>query len=733
MATQHSGRQCPFTDPERLFEDLSLARGESGLPFSDTYQARMVTRYDEIVQALHDPATFSSAPTVPELPSPWREKFEDRVPPRTLFGLDNPDHDRLRASVNTFFIPRRLARYEHWIEAEAHRLIDTFAATGTTDLKTSFALPLPVRVVSHLVGLDADRAEWISAALDFFLDPRYAHRPGTPESRAELLLELHAYVREVMAERKIRRRDDLVSHIWNERDLGNVEMTDFEMLSMFPGLILAGQETSSNFICMALSHLLADPARYSAAQRDEDARAAALEELFRYESPITGMKRLVTTDTVLGGVPLKAGEIVLLAYASGSRDSSKFAHPDRIDFSRTWGVPHLGFGQGMHACIGAALSRLLLRIELRVLHERLPDLRLAVPAADLEHSEVSEGRGIVALPVAWSPQSVRVDRHRTSGTAVMRQAIPVTVTERRKLTYDVVELTLRPDDPSDLPVWEPGAHVDLELPDGALRQYSLCGTPGARTLRIAVLNEPAGRGGSRTVHERVHVGDRLAVRGPRNHFRLKPASSYVFVAGGIGVTPLLPMIDVAASRRDSWKLIYLGRSQDRMAYLRELVAAYGSHVVVWPSDERGRFDLDRIWAEFADHDTGVYACGPERLLSALEDIARRREVEHRLVLERFAPRQVEHGPNRPVIVALARSGDEIVVAEDESILDAINRAGASVLSTCREGACGTCEVRVLDGVPEHRDSVLSVEERLANDTMMTCVSRCRGNRLVLDI
>jgi ferredoxin-NADP reductase len=309
----------------------------------------------------------------------------------------------------------------------------------------------------------------------------------------------------------------------------------------------------------------------------------------------------------------------------------------------------------------------------------------------------------------------------------------VTVADRRALTPDVVELTLTAERTEPFPDWEPGAHIDLELPDGALRQYSLCGRPGAAELRIAVLREDGGRGGSVAVHDRLRVGDRLRVRGPRNHFRLRPAGTLLFVAGGIGITPLLPMIEEAAHRGSDWRLLYLGRSADRMAYLDELTARHGARVEAWPSRDRGRLDLDRAWDRLPDRDGYVYACGPEVLLTGLEDSARRAGREDHLVVERFAARPAVHGPNHAFEVVLARSGAVVAVAEDDTVLDAVNRAGAGVLSTCREGTCGTCEVRVLDGVPEHRDSVLSLEERLAEETMMTCVSRCRGRRLVLDL
>src|SRR3954470_8584910 len=201
--------RCPFSDCRALHADLALVRAEPGPVWSEALQRWVVARYDDVVEALHAPDVFSSHPTVPQFPSPWRERFAGRVPDRgTLIGLDTPDHDRLRSAVNTFFVPRTLARFEPWIREQAHRMVDTFVADGQADLKTAFALPLPLQVISHIVGLDADRWDWIGAALGFFLGPRDIYHPGTPEEKAELLLDLHDYIREVMEERRADRRDD---------------------------------------------------------------------------------------------------------------------------------------------------------------------------------------------------------------------------------------------------------------------------------------------------------------------------------------------------------------------------------------------------------------------------------------------------------------------------------------------------------------------------------------------
>jgi cytochrome P450 len=308
MTDPTAAARCPFTDPHRLVADLADARATAGLPRSDALDARVVARYPDVVAALHDPVTFSSRPTVPDIPPPFADLLGGRVPTRgTLLGHDDPDHGRLRSAVNGFFLPRRLARYESWIRERAHRVVDGFVHDGTVDLKPQFALPLPLQVISHLVGLDPDRHAWLHRSLGFFLGPGDPH-PGTPQEKAVLLLELHDHLLELMEERRTDRRDDLISHVWDQRDSGAVEMSDFEMLSLFPGLMLAGHETTSNLICTGLSHLLADPARYEQAMQDDASRAAALEELLRYESAITGMRRLVTRDTELGGEQLHAGE-----------------------------------------------------------------------------------------------------------------------------------------------------------------------------------------------------------------------------------------------------------------------------------------------------------------------------------------------------------------------------------------------------------------------------------------
>jgi ferredoxin-NADP reductase len=309
------------------------------------------------------------------------------------------------------------------------------------------------------------------------------------------------------------------------------------------------------------------------------------------------------------------------------------------------------------------------------------------------------------------------------------------VTAREMRAEGVVSLTLADPGGAQLPAWTPGAHIDLLL-DDAVRQYSLCGTPGDQhSWRIAVLLDPDGRGGSRRVHETLQVGDQVAVRGPRNHFPLHSVPRYIFLAGGIGITPILPMVAAATEAGAGWQLYYGGRSQASMAFLDEL-APYGERVILWPQDTRGLLPLDQVLGTPADG-VLVYCCGPEGLLAAAEQRCAAWPAGS-LHLERFAAKPqpepaADQAGEAPFEVVCQRSGLTITVPPGQSIIDALDENGVSVLSSCLEGVCGTCETRVLEGVPDHRDSLLSEDEREANEYMMICVGRSKSDRLVLDL
>jgi ferredoxin-NADP reductase len=319
------------------------------------------------------------------------------------------------------------------------------------------------------------------------------------------------------------------------------------------------------------------------------------------------------------------------------------------------------------------------------------------------------------------------------------ELVPVRVTSIRWESDGVISLELGRPDGAALPAWDAGAHIDILLPSGQVRQYSLTGAPWEPGYRIAVLREAEGRGGSVELHDTVRAGQILRIRPPRNHFVLEPAASYLFLAGGIGITPILAMIHSLEGEGRAAKIVYGGRTRSSMAFLAELeCVGRWCTVELVPEDERGLIDLAGAIGQL-EPGALIYACGPAAMLTAVEHVCAGRQISDRLRLERFTAGQDATGAqlgseavNTEIEVELARSAQVVLVPPDVSILHAI-RDIAPVLSSCEEGYCGTCETRVLEGIPEHRDTVLTEAERQSNKTMMTCVSRALTPRLVLDV
>ncbi|MEU1278880.1 PDR/VanB family oxidoreductase [Streptomyces sp. NPDC005805] len=321
------------------------------------------------------------------------------------------------------------------------------------------------------------------------------------------------------------------------------------------------------------------------------------------------------------------------------------------------------------------------------------------------------------------------------------------VTARTEPAEGVVRLRL---EAPGLPAWEPGAHIDLVLPSGLVRPYSLCGDPAeADVYTVAVRRVEDGRGGSREVHEQLTEGTELEIRGPRNRFPLAPAPGYLFVAGGIGITPVLPMVRAVAAAGLPWRLLYCGRSRASMPFLGELTELArsagrpqaggptrpagsegpGGRLLVVPEDEDGLPDLAAFLAGTAPG-TAVHTCGPAPLMAAVGDLL---PAGCTLRLERFAAGAATAAadPGTAFEVELRRTGAVVPVAAGQSVLAAVRERLPDVLYSCEQGFCGTCRQRVLDGEVDHRDELLGEEER--KDAMLLCVSRCHGKRLVLDL
>lgn len=338
----------------------------------------------------------------------------------------------------------------------------------------------------------------------------------------------------------------------------------------------------------------------------------------------------------------------------------------------------------------------------------------------------STSAAAVAVPEPASP----ADAQPAVATATLDpELLELVVTQLTWEADGVVSLTLAAPDGSALPPWEPGAHIELALPSGRLRHYSLFGDPDERhQYRIGVLRQDSGRGGSREIHIGLPAGSRLRVRAPRNNFRLQPADRYLFIAGGIGITGVWAMAEAVAARGADWSFVYGGRTRAGMAFIEDVRALDPDRVEIVPQDECGLPDLESIISQQPEG-TGVYCCGPPPLLDAVARLVDERP-DLQLHVERFTASAPTGGA--AIEVELRRSGATVEVGCGETILQAVRRVLPSVPASCEQGVCGSCRSVVLDGEPEHRDQLLSDAERAAGQILI-CVSRAKGDRLALDL
>lgn len=772
MAEQRPGSAvgCPFAPEEA---SLALARdfdpfvadymadpagfvrrvaGEQPIFFARGLGYWVVTRYDTIKAIFRDPWTFSPAnvlePIVP--PGPEVRAVLDRhgyAMARTLVNEDEPQHMQRRRVLMAPFTPEHLASHEPLVRRLVREAVDRFVDLGRVDLVERLLWPVPFAVALHFLGIDEEdqkRMKRFSIAhtVNAFGRP-------TPDERlaiAETVGQFWQFSGEILE--KMRKTPDgpgWMRYSIRQQKLHPEIVTDSYLHSMMMAIIVAAHETTAFAAANAVRRLLAHPTAWRELHEDPSLISPAVEECLRVDGSIASWRRKTTREVEVEGVRLPAGARLLMVVASANRDPVHFPDPETLDVRRENAQDHLTFGFGAHQCLGKNLGRMEIQIMLEELTRRLPHLRLC--EQELEWVANLSFRGPQHLWVEWDPAenperrepSLRDRSHpaRIGAPLARDRARRLSVRSVERLAEDVVGLVLEAPDGSALPRWSPGAHVEVECgdPDRA-RAYSLCSDPEETgSWRIAVLREPRGRGGSAWIHDVVRPGTVLRVRGPRNRFPFDEAFSgpILFLAGGIGVTPLLPMAARVRALGRDYRFIYCGRSRARMAFLEELRAAHGPRLELAVSEEGTRLDLEALVASLPAG-VRIWACGPIRMLDALERLLEGRP-EGTLTTERFAAQASRLDPSREraFAVELAHTGLTLEVPPDRTLLEVLRAANVDLPSDCEEGLCGTCEVEVLEGEVDHRDAVLSRAERAQNRKMMACCSRAAGPRLVLGL
>lgn len=732
-------------------EYVRWAREQEPIFYSPKLGYWVLTRYADIKAVFRDNITFSPSNALEKI-TPTGEEANAVLASygfalnRTLVNEDEPAHMPRRRALMDPFTPEALKHHEPMVRELAREYVDRFIDDGKADLVDQMLWEIPLTVALHFLGvpeedMDTLRKYSIAHTVNTWGRPK----PEEQVAVAHAVGNFWQYAGKVLE--KMRQDPDApgwMQYGIRKQMLHPEVVTDSYLHSMMMAGIVAAHETTANATANAMKLLLQHPHVWRELCEDPGLIPNAVEECLRHNGSVAAWRRLVTKDTQIDGVDLPAGSRLLIVTSSANHDEGHFADADLFDIRRDNASDHLTFGYGSHQCMGKNLARMEMQIFLEEFTRRLPHMRLSEQR--FTYVPNTSFRGPEHLWVEWDPAAnperankglrdvqVPVRIGEPSAHSIAR---PVVVERVTPVADGIVKLRLVSPDGKALPRWTPGSHIDVECGTPELsRQYSLCGDPDEQgVLEIAVLHEPKGRGGSAWVHANAKAGDRLRIRGPRNHFRLDESlKKAIFIAGGIGITPVSAMARRAKALGMDYELHYSGRSRASMAFVEELAALHGERLHVHAADEGHRNDLQALLAQPVPG-AQVYACGPLRMLEALESCCAT-WPEGALRVEHFESTLATLDPSKEHAfeVELKDSGLVLTVPPDQTLLTALRAANVDVQSDCEEGLCGSCEVRVLSGKVDHRDVVLTRAERDANTKMMACCSRACEGRLVLEL
>ncbi len=703
-------------DPYPLYAHL---RALGPVVWLSQQQVFALPRYAEVASVLRQPKLFSSARGVS------LNERTNRLLVGSTLNSDPPEHDTTRAITAAPLLPGALQAIAPRIRAAADKLVAELVQRGRFDAVSDFAQYLPVTIVAELVGLPESARQkmltWASATFNLF---------GPENERAKAafddLRDLKAFLDEHG------RPDKLKPGGWAKRifDVGAERGIPLETCAqLMRDYINPSLDTTISATGQAIKFFADAPDQWALVRQRPELIANAVEEVVRLASPIRAFTRFVVEDTQIAGVPVPQGARVLVMYASANRDERKFADPERFDVQRDV-HDHLGFGSGVHMCMGMHLARLEIVSLLQSLARRSKTLALAGEPVVAMNNTI---RAYASLPVVVTADDAARASAEPAATSE-HDTLTVRVAARRVVAQDIVAVELESADGTPLPPFEPGAHVDVQLGSELLRQYSIASDPAQRSrYRLGVLLDPKSRGGSAAVHAGLPVGQVLQIGRPRNHFPLRmDAAHTVLFAGGIGITPILAMAHALHAAGRSFELHYCGRSAARLAFLDEL-NHFGPKVHTHLDDGPAAQHL-RIDAVLAtpSADRHLYVCGPNGFMdfvtAAAQRLGWRDDTVH---LERFGAEVNTDGA--PFTVVAARSRVTFEVQPGERIADKLIEHGIAVRMSCQSGVCGTCVTRVIEGMPDHRDHVQTASEKASNRSITVCCSRSKTRQLVLDI
>ncbi len=675
-----------------------------------------LTQHVAVQNALRDHARFTSAKGVAG------DKFGSDFLQGNTVASDPPKHTKLRRAMAPPLLPGALETIRPEVERVADTLIEGLVERGSFDAVSDLARHLPLKIVTEMVGLpdfgQDNMLKWAAAAFDVL---------GKQNERGQQALvaiaEMRGFIKGQVTRETLKEGSwtyrilDLVDQGTLTPDLAPFAIRDYINPSLDTTISATGQ---------LIWQLSQNPDQWDKLRDTPDLCRNAVNEAVRLGSPIRSFSRHTTQEVEVAGVTLPQGARVMMLFASANRDAQVFDNPDQFDVTRD-PRDHLGFGSGIHMCIGMHLAQLEMISLLKAMISRVGRIKVGTP-------EIALNNTIAAF--ATLPTTFQADTRaavRAPAVATQPSLLNAQVIERKSITKDIVSLTLQSSDETPLPVARAGAHVDVHIRDGLVRQYSLTGQMSS-TYEIAIQREPESHGGSVAMHDIYQQGARIKISPPRNNFPLRAgADPSLLFSGGIGLTPILAMAWElhAAKRPFEWHAS--ARSGAHLAYAENLKSLpFADHIHVHLDDAPIHQPDIPSSLEAASQGTHVYICGPKGYMAFVQSSALEAGLDAQHIhVEHFGAEIDVDGD--PFEVVAQKSGVTLEVGPRETILHALNRAGIAVPTSCENGVCGSCLTPVVSGTPDHRDLVLTDGEKASNNHIAVCCSRSKTKKLVLDL
>jgi len=680
-----------------------------------------LVHHDVVLAALRDHDTFISGGGVAA------DEAANELTRGNSAASDGARHHAIRQATSPPLLPGALEKVRPLIDEAAEKLVDQLVAKGQFDSITDFATHLPLAIVRDLVGLPdfgrENMLRWANATFDLL---------GVQNERGRAAIEVFLEQRRFA---QTQTPDMLKEGSWTKRlfnlveqgllsaDLAPVAMRDYLNPSLDTTISATGQ---------LIYQLGRNPDQWKLLRSRPDLARNAANEAVRMASPVRSFVRHTSREVEVAGHIIPEGARVMMVFASANRDDRAFERPDEFDITRN-PRHHLGFGSGIHMCVGMHLAQMEMIALLEAMIPRVESIEVGEAVPGLNNTI----HGFASLPARFiAPAVVTATTKEADREHIVKETtLRARIVDRTEIAEGVVCLKVEPCGGSSFPDWSAGAHVDVHIRPGTVRQYSLTGLVERGRYTIAVQLEPASRGGSAAIHAGFGVGEEVVLSLPRNHFPLhEDAEHSLLFSGGIGITPILAMAYRlhALGKEFAWHVS--ARSQSRLPWGSELASLpFADRICVHLDDGPEDQWLDAGAAlSRADLGTHVYVCGPPGYMDYVKKAADSAGLSREQVHSEHFGAEIDINGD-PFTVVTARTGLRIPVAPNESIVTALARAGIEVETGCQNGVCGTCLTSVISGRPDHRDMILTDTEKAENDRIALCCSRSQSAELVLDL